>query len=117
MLLKLAKIVTCLVILIMTMEWFGAAITACPVDSHQKVSIHSKVAKSFFASILVQTAEEETEKSEEERDRFIGVELIDLTRVARLLSISHSPQVHIKPYEQHYDVRPSLFTLHCVFII
>lgn len=119
MLLKTAKYLNIFVVLLMIIELVGAAFTAFPVHSDGKNSYQSKHSNSSCIAFVLfeKEAEEETEKSEEDREKFIGAELVDFEQVAILLSKIHTPGVYFTAYEHQFSVRPPLFALHCVFLI
>lgn len=115
---KTAKLLNLVVVLIMLLDVVGA-ITVVHASSTQHPTFHAKSLKSSsIAKILfVKEAEEESEKSEEKRDKFIGGELIDFSRLAVALSNIHTPQFNFVPFQERFTVRPALFTMHCVFLI
>lgn len=119
MLLKTTKFLNIFVVLLMTVEFMGAAFTAFPVHREGKANYQSKPSRSSGIAFILfeKEAEEETERNEEEREKFIGAELVDFSRVAVLLSKFHTPRVHFSPCEQQFSIRPPLFALHCVFLI
>lgn len=118
MLLKTAKYLNIILVILMAMDFVGAAFTAIPACSGAKLNYHTKhTSSSGIAFILFEKeAEEETEKNEE-REKFIGPELVDFSRVAVLLSNIHTRGDHFTSNKHRFSVRPLLFTLHCVFII
>lgn len=112
-----AKIVTALVVFLMIFEIVGAAVTSLPANSDHALNYHTKKPSSVFSSFIFEKAEEENEKTEEEKDGMSRVVLIDFNRVAVSLSIRHTPQIHFTRSAFQYDVRPSFHVLHCVFLI
>ena len=119
MYLKAARTITSLVILLMTLEIFGAAATALPSTADHAVTLHSQKSKSssILGSFLFEKAEEETENTEEEKNSIARVVLEDFSRIAVSLSFYHTPQVHFAAFTFQYDVRPPLHQLNCVFLI
>jgi len=115
MLLKTSKYLIIVVVLLMTIDFVGAAFTAFSIHREGKTNYQSKPSKSSAIAFVL--FEKETEKNEEEREKFIGVELIDFSQVTILLSKIHTPGVHSPPCEQQFSIRPPLFALHCVFLI
>lgn len=121
MLLKTTKYINLLVAVLIAIDLVGAAFTALPVHHVANLSYHSKGASAAagLAYILFEKkAEEETEKVEGgERAKCMGAELVDFSQIAILLSEIHTPRAHLTPYQHNFSIRPSLFTLHCVFLI
>lgn len=118
MYLKVARTVTSLIILLMSLELFGAAAVALPSTSDHTLTLHSQKSKSsIFSSFLFEKAEEETEETEEEKDGMMRAVLVDFSRIAGSLSFYHTPQVHFAAFTFQYDVRPPLHQLNCVFLI
>jgi hypothetical protein len=104
--------------LLMTLEILGAAATALPPTSDYTFNLHFQKSKSsVVGSFLFEKAEEETEKTEEEKDGMMRAVLLDLSRIADSLSFSPPPQVQIGAFSFLYDVKPPLHQLHCVFLI
>ena len=77
-------------------------------------ALHSKHQKSF--SMIFEKAAEE-ERSEEEGDKFLAIELVDFSKLATLRSLGYTPHINSTPYEQRIAPQHQLFMLHCVFII
>ena len=119
MLLKIAKYLNIFVVLLMTIDLAGAAFTAFPFHSEGKTSYQSKHSNSSGVAFMLfeKEAEEETEKNEEDREKFLGIELVDFSRAAVLLSNIHAQGLLFTPYAQLFSVRPPLFVLHCVYLI
>src|SRR5687767_14815774 len=105
--LKLTKIVTSLVVMLMVLEIIGAAVTAIPQGRDSNFSFHSKKsAASVFAVFLFEKAEEESEKAEEEKDGAHRALLVDFSWVAHTLSVHFIPKVNVSPFAFQYDLRP-----------
>lgn len=118
MYLKVARTITSLVILLMSLQIIGAAATALPSASDYTLTLHSQKSKaSVFGSVFFEKVEEETEKTEGEKDGMVGVVLIDFSRITDSLSFYHTPQVHVSAVTFQYDVRPHLHQFNCVFLI
>lgn len=119
MLLKTAKYLNIIIVLLVIMDMVGAVFTILPIRSETYLSYHSKHSSASGIAFIIfeNEAKEETEKNEEEREKFIGAELVDFSQVAVLLSDIHTSSVHCVPYEQEILVGSPLFTLHCVFLI
>jgi hypothetical protein len=118
MYIKVARAITLLVVLFMSLDIIGASVTALPSASNHKFTLDSqKSPSSVITSLLFEKAEEETEKSENERFSTAGVVLIDLSRIAFSLSFYHTPQAHLSVPAFQYDVRPPLHQLMRVFLI
>lgn len=117
MYLKVARSITFLVILLMTLQILGASATALPPTSDQTVTIHSKkVPSSVLGSFLFEKAEEETEK-QEENGRMARLILIDFSQVSFSLSFYHTPKVRFPVPTFQYDVRPPVHQLYCTYLI
>jgi hypothetical protein len=115
---KIARSIIWLVVGIMTFICISAALTS----SHNAVNQHDEFAEkeaksSFLSSIVFEKAEEESEKTEEERDNVFTVELADLSQITMVLSYIHTPKVEFVPAEHLYDGFPSLLTLLCTLNI
>jgi hypothetical protein len=116
--LKAAKFVSSIVVFLMVLEIVGAAVTALPADSNHILSYHTKKSSaSVFDAFLFEKAEEETEKSEDEKSGSDRALLVDFSCIAHTLSIQFIPKVNLTPFAFHYNVRPPVYTLNCVFII
>lgn len=112
---KVAKSLIRLIIVLMFMECFVAAFaTPASLASNSK-SITKKSFTALLCSALL--AEIEEEKSEEEADKALTVELADFTKNISFLSRIHTPHQQFMVYEHLDDHQPSLFKLNCVFII
>jgi len=118
MYLKVARTITYLVILLLSLELLGAATTILPSASDHTVTVHSRKTKScVFSAFLCEKTEEETEKTEEEKDGTVRVILQDFSRIAASLSCYHTLHVHFEVLASQYDVRPHLHQVNCVFLI
>lgn len=118
MYLRIARTIISLVILLMSVEILGAAAVSFPLDSDHTFTLHSPKSKSSIpGSFLFEKAEEETEKTEEEKNGIVRVVLEDFSGMAVSLSFYHTPLVHIAALTFQYDVRPPLHELNCVFLI
>ena len=116
--LKAARIINSLVVMLMLLEIFGAAVTAISFISHDSLSYHAaKPRASVIAAFLFEKAEEENEKTEEEREHSDRVVLVDFTWVASSLSSRHTSNDRISPVTTRYDLRPPVYTLNCVLLI
>ena len=115
---KLARAITFLVVLLMSLEIFGASVDAIPPSSDHTLTIHSqKRPSSLFDNLFLQKAVEESEKTEEEKDGLPRVLLIDFSRMAFSLSFYYTPQIQLAVPTFQYDVRPPLHQLNCLFLI
>jgi hypothetical protein len=114
---KVAKSLVQMVIFIMTFECITAVFAQAESGDIHHTTVQSKSSStSAFLSIISEKTEEE-ERSEEERDKFgSSIELADFSKIAIFLSKVHTPQVYFVPYKHRFD-QPSLFMLHCVFLI
>jgi len=118
MFLKAARIVTTLVVLLMSLEIVGAAVTAFPTESSPSLAFHAKKMKgSSIVSLFLEKAEEENEKTEEEKEGMPGVLIADFSTIAISLCLFHTSRPHATPLAFQYDVRPPVHQLNCVFII
>jgi hypothetical protein len=120
MYLRAARTITFLVVVLMSLEILGSSVTALPSssDHDHTLTLHSKKSPtSILGSFLFEKAEEESEKTEEEKDRMTRVILIDFSRIAFSLSFYHTPQVQSSELTFQYDVRPPVHELNCVFLI
>lgn len=118
MYLKVARSITFFVILFMSLQILGAPVAASPSNSAHAVTLHSKkLPSSILGSFLCEKAEEESEKSEEEKDGMARAILIDFARIAFSLSFYHNPQIQLPTLTFQYDVRPPVHELNCVFLI
>jgi hypothetical protein len=116
--LKVSRFVSSVVLMLMLLEVIGAAATVCPLESDDSLSFHSKKPSApVFEAFLFGKAEEETEKTEEEKHGADRALLVDFSWVAHTLSVQFIPKVNLLPFAFHYDVRPPVSTLNCVFII
>ena len=118
MYLKVARTIPLLVILLMSLEILGCCVTALPAASDRAVTVHQhKTPSSLLGTLLFEKAEEETEKTEEEKDGIARMVLLDFSRVAFSLSFYHTPQVGFATVAFRYDVRPPVHEINCVFLI
>lgn len=118
MYLKVARSITLLVILLMTLQILGTSVSALPSASDHTIRLHSKKRpSSVLGSFLFGKAEEETEKPDQEKDGMTRAVLIDFSRMAFSLLVCHKPQVHFPVRIFQYDVRPPVHALNCVFLI
>jgi hypothetical protein len=104
-----------LVIVLITFECITPAFASAYNSGPHEITIHTKAQQGSFLSFIFEKSEEE--KSEEARDKFMLVELIDFSQLATLLSQEHTPHISIIPFEHRFDIKPSMFKLFCVFII
>lgn len=117
MYLKVARSITFLVIILMTLQILGASVTALPSTSDHTFTLHSKKRPpSILGSFLCEKAEEETEKGEE-RDGMARVILIDFSRIAFSLSFFHTPPGELSVPAFQYNIRPPVHQLNCTFLI
>jgi hypothetical protein len=116
--LKIGKILSVAVVLIMSIDVVGAAVTVCPAESIDQPTLTSKRADtSLISSLFIEKAEEENEKSEEEKQSCSRIVLVDFSQIAFSLARFHTPHLYISRCSQTYDVRPPLYAFHCIFII
>jgi hypothetical protein len=117
--LRIAKILCFLVVLLVTFDLIGAAVTACADNSNEQTSVQSKKpTSSIIVSFLIEKAEEEEdEKAEEKKTGRTTTVLADLSRIAISLSLFHTHNLHPTPLVLTYDVRPSVHSINCVFLI
>lgn len=85
-------------------------------DYHRIIAEHKSDHTSLFSAVLFEKMEEE-KKSEEEKGRFLTIELLDFSTIRTLLSQAHTPDFHISLVLDRFDLQPPLFTLFCVFLI
>lgn len=103
-------------ILLISFEFIAPAFShATPVESEQQACIHSENHKTLFISSLYEKTEEE--RTEEEKEKFISIELADFSQLATLLSQSHTPNAPPQSPEQAFDPQPPLFKLFCVYLL
>ncbi|HYC85013.1 MAG TPA: hypothetical protein VEB86_07315 [Chryseosolibacter sp.] len=113
-----ARFVSTIVLLLILLETVGAAVTVLPATSERSATIHTKKpTPSVLGSLLFEKAEEETDKSEEEKDSSHRVLLVDFSRVALTLSFYHTSHTAFRPLACQYNLRPPLHALNCVFLI
>lgn len=116
--LKIAKVLSFMVVLLITFDLVGAAITACPISAVDHNIMHSKKPEgSLIGSLLLEKAEEENEKTGEEKEGCSRIVIADFSHIAISLSLFHTPHTGSTPRILMYDVRPPVYALHCVFII
>lgn len=114
--LRIAKVLSFLVVLLITFDLVGAAITARPVFLNDQTTMHSKKpSTSVIGSFILEKAEEENEKTEEESEGSSRTVLADFAHIAIFLSFFYTPRS--TPLALMYDVRPPVYALNCVFII
>jgi hypothetical protein len=114
---RIAKSLIRLVLLLITFQCVSPVLAKVESsDSHHTIVSSKSDHSSIFSSILFEKMEEE-EKSEEEKDRFVTIELLDLSKINTLLSQSHTPNTHFIFHHDRYDRQPALFTLFCVYLI
>jgi hypothetical protein len=112
-----AKCFVYMVIFLMIFECITAAVIQPEAGNSFFTSIHCKSSiPSLLTSSIFEKTEEE-EKGEEERSRFVTIELADLTEITAILSRAHTPNTHHTLFEHWFDHHPSLQTLFCVFVI
>jgi len=117
MYLRVARTITFFVCLLMSLEILGIAATAFPPTCDHTFTQHLQKSKSTFNSFLFEKAEEETEKTGEEKGGMMRAVLLDFSRIARSRSFYPAPQVHFEAFTFQYDVRPPLHQLNRVFLI
>ena len=118
MYLKVARSITFLVILLMTLQILGASVTALPSTSDHTFTLHPKKRpSSILGSFPFEKAEEETEEVEEEKDGMARVILIDFSQIVFSLSFFHTPQAELPVPTFQYNVRPPVHQLNCTFLI
>lgn len=118
MYLKVARAITFLVIILMTLQILGASVTALPSTSNHTFTLHSKkIPSSILGSYLLEKAEEESEKPEEENGGASRVVLIDFSQIAFSLSFYHTPLIQLSAPAFQYNVRPPVHQLNCTFLI
>jgi hypothetical protein len=114
---KITSGVVFLVIMLMTFECITAAFIPTEQAKEGKTSIHSSSKpSSLFGAYLCERTEEE-ERSEGERDKFLTIELVDLSRIATFLSFAHTPHHTFAPYEHLFGEQAQLFKMFCVYLI
>jgi hypothetical protein len=84
------------------------------IDAHQ-ISFHSPHSEPSLSSLLFEKTEEE--KTEEDRSKFLTVELADFTQLAVCLSLVHTPRISFSSLEHASDTQSPLFKRFCVFKI
>jgi hypothetical protein len=112
---KKAKSIICLIIVLMIMECFIAALATPRSSDFDHKSVGSKSLSSALSSLLL--AETEEEKTEEEGDKSFAIEIADFSKITSFLSKIHTPHSQFIVYEHLDDHQPSLFKMFCVFII
>jgi hypothetical protein len=85
-------------------------------DFHHTIIKNKPDHSSVFSSVLFEKMEEE-EKNEEEKDRYIAIELLDFSKITSLLSKAHTSNPDFTFSHGQYDRQPALFTLFCVYLI
>jgi hypothetical protein len=111
----IAESLICLIILLITSQSVSPALLLPDSIDSLQTNFHSSQSKASLASILFEKTEEE--QTEEERCKYLTVELADFTRLAVYLSLVHTPNIPFLSLEQHFDTQPPLFKRFCVFII
>lgn len=105
-----------LVTLLITFECVTPVFATLDGTCATQVSLSSKkISHSLLNTAAFEKAEEEP--VEEERDKFLPVELADFTRIATLLAKVHCPRAHFVAYEDRFDSHPALFKLYHAFLI
>jgi hypothetical protein len=114
--LRLVKCTVHVVILIMTFQCVTAAFATTP-GRFSSAKFHTKAANSsIFSSLFYEKIEEERE-NEEEKDKFLTIELADLTRIAIVLSHVHTPHHLIQNPDWQFNLKPSFSKLFCIYLI
>jgi hypothetical protein len=114
---RIAKNLIRLVLLLITFQCVSPVLAKAESrDSHHFIVSRKSDHSSIFSSVLFEKMEEE-EKNEEEKDRFITIELLDFSTITTLLSQAHTPDTHFTLLRDRYDRQPRLFTLFCVYLI
>lgn len=115
---KVARTVNLLVVVLMSFEILGASIMILPLTSRYDITLYSEeLPSSLLDVILFEKAEEENEKTEEEKHCLSRAILVDLSLVKLSLSAYHSPHIHLEFSTSRYEVRPPIHQLNCVFLI
>jgi hypothetical protein len=114
---RIAKSLTRLILLLITFECLSPVLAKAESTNTQHSLIKNKPHHSSILAGFIFEKMEEEEKSEEERDKFLAVELADFTRITILLSAIHTPNTHFATMDEGRYYQPSLFQLYCVYII
>lgn len=115
--LKTLRLVVTLIVLTMTIECIGAALSPYESSVSSRKTIQPLATSSFLHYIFFEKAEEESKNNEEKSDKVVSFALIDFSRIAIVLSHVHSPQVDLTPHQHRFDSYPSRLTLHCILLI
>ena len=115
MYLKVTRTLTFIVVLMMSLQIVAAAANTSSTISNENVTLHIK--KPAILNLLFEKVEEESEKTDEEKDRMTRVVLIDFSQVVFSLSFSHTPQIQLSVLPCLSDVRPPVHELNCVLLI
>jgi hypothetical protein len=110
---RITESLICLVIMLIASESVSQGLFPYGIDAHQ-LSFHSPHSKPSLSSLLFEKTEE---KTEEDRNQFLTVELADFTQLTVCLSLVHTPSISISSLEQASDTQPPLFKRFCVFKI
>lgn len=114
--LRIAKSLIRLILFLITFQCVSPILATTESSDFQHSTIQRKSDHSVFSSVLFEKMEEE-EKNEEEKDRFITIELLDFSTITTVLSQAHTPQTHFALVVDRSDHQPALFTLFCVYLI
>jgi hypothetical protein len=100
----------------MTFQCITAVFATTPAHS-SSAKFHAKAASSsIFSSLFYEKIEEERE-NEEEKDKFLTVELADLSRIVIVLSHVHTPHHLIQNPDWLFNLKPSFSRLFCIYLI
>ena len=112
---KVARTINVVVILLMSLEIFGAPAAALRWNAEPTI-FSEEVASSILGSDLFEKAEEENENTEGAKS-LSRIVLADLSQIALSLSACHSPDFYLSVNTFRFDVKPPVHQLNCVFLL
>lgn len=113
---KIAKVLIRLIILLLTFECVSPAFSVDDAADSRETTLH-QAHVSGPLSIEFLFEKEEEERTEEERDHFTSVVLVDFSRVANSLRIHFKAHTNILFDEHRQGASGGLFRLFCIFLI
>ena len=118
MYLRVARTITFVVALFMSLDIVGASVMAfSPIPGEVPTLNSRKQASSPFCSFLAEKVEEETDKFAEQEVGAPRVLLMDLSRMALSLALYYAPQADRSVLTFLHDTSPPAHKLNCVFLI
>jgi hypothetical protein len=112
---KIAESVVCLVILLITTQSVSPAFFLSHKTNSHRIAFHSAEPNSSLESLLFEKTEEEN--NEDDRAKFVTVEIADFTRLAVYLSQVHTRNKPFVSLELRFDTQPPLFQRICALLI